>query len=293
MRSYSRLRSHQSKKFVANKKTKTYLVWALFALNIFLLIFSLSKITYLDFITIKNVSVYGTRENISRDIQNKVLDIIDNSYIGLFSKANSLFYPKGTLLASIQSVAPQIQSLTINRDGLHGLRINVVEKIPKAKICANLPDFSEDENILDQVSNCYLADSSGQIFDKISTSTKNSLNLYFIPSLSDTSTSTGHSLLTKYATSTDEFTSLQNFYDSTKKAGLDPKFILIKDDGEYEMYANDTVIYFNNKRPIIEQLKNLIEFWNHNKNNNSSEDINYEYINIKYGSNIFYRQKAQ
>jgi hypothetical protein len=71
------------------------------------------------------------------------------------------------------------------------------------------------------------------------------------------------------------------------------EFILIKDDGEYEMYANDAFIYFNNKRSIVEQLKNLIEFWNHNKNENSAGSTSYESINIKYGSNNFYRQKSE
>lgn len=293
MRSYSRLRYHQSKKFVANRKTKIYLVWFLSVLNVFLIIFCLSKITYLDFVTIKDISVYGTRESLVKEIKDKVSNIIDESYFGIFSKSNSLIYPKSTLLASIQDLVPQIKSLTISRDGLQGIKINIVEKTPKAEICPDLPDFSLDDSSFAQVSNCYFADWSGQIFDHASTSTDSLLNLYFIPSLGDISTSSADSIITKYATSTDEFILLQNFYDGTKKAGLDPKFILIKDDGEYEMYANDTVIYFNNKRSLVEQLDNLIEFWNHNKQSTSSKKMDYEYINIKYGSNIFYRQKTE
>jgi hypothetical protein len=287
MQAYSRLRSHQSKKFVAHKKTKKYFIWLLFAVNIFLLFFCLSKITYVDFLTIKNISVYGTRDNISINIQNKVLELLDRSYLGIFSKSNTLLYPKSVLLASIQSIAPQVQSLKIERDGLQGLRISVTEKVPKAIVCAGLPDMSAEDNIIDQVSDCYVADWSGLIFDQASTSTDPSLNLYFIPSLGDMSTTSLQLIFTKYATSTEEFILLQNFYDSTKKAGLSPRFILIKDKGEYEMYADDTVVYFNDQRPIVEELQNLITFW---KNASSTK---YESIDIRYGSNIFYRQKPQ
>lgn len=287
MQAYSRLRSHQSKKFVAHKKTQKYFIWFLFAFNIFLLFFCLSKITYIDFLTIKNISVYGTRDNISIDIQNKVLELLDHSYLGIFSKSNSLLYPKSLLLASIQSVAPQVQSLKIERDGLQGLRISVTEKTPKARVCAGLPDVSVGDDTIDEISDCYVTDWSGLIFDKASTSTDPSLNLYFIPSLGDISTTSLQSIFTKYATSTEEFILLQNFYDSTKKAGLSPSFILIKDKGEYEMYADDTVIYFNDQRPIVEELQNLITFWK------SASSTKYESIDIRYGSNIFYRQKTQ
>jgi len=289
MRAYSRLTSHQSKKFVAHKKTIVFAIWVLFVLNIFLLIFCVSKITYLDFITIKNISVYGTRDNITTDIQNNISSVLGSSYFGIFSKANSFLYPKSTLLASVQNIAPQIESITINRNSLQVLEINVIEKIPTAKICATLPDLSINNTTIDQVSDCYFADRLGLIFDTANALASSSINLYFIPSLSELS-ATSQSILEKYATSTNEFVLLQNFYDGTKKAGLSPKFILVKDNGEYEMYANDTVIYFNDKRLIVEQLQNLITFWNHRK---SVGNINYEYIDIRYGSNIFYREKSQ
>ncbi len=292
MRAYSRLTSHQSKKFETNKKTKSVFVVLLCSLNIFLFIFSLSKFTYIDFLEIKSVNINGARDEISLLSNARSMEILQGSYLGLFSKANVLFYPKKQLLASIQNIAPQIQSVTVNRNGLHGIKIGITEKNPAAKVCASLPEISDDNVINQPATDCYLVDWSGLIFDiaqSISVDDRPDQNLYFIPYLSEISTSSD-ALLNKFATSTKLFTEMQEFYNSAREADLDPKFILVKGDGEFEMYAKDIVIYFNNKSSFDEQLQNLIAFWNHPTN--KALLGSYEYIDIRFGANIFYRQKS-
>ena len=52
------------------------------------------------------------------------------------------------------------------------------------------------------------------------------------------------------------------------------------------MFTIDTIIYFNYDSSLDEQLQNLFLFWIHNE-----KQINYEYIYVPFGSNVFYRKK--
>ncbi len=288
MRAYSRLRSYQSKQFESRKKAQIYLKSFLIVLDIFLVIFAFSKITYLNVLQIKDISVVGTRPDIATNIKDRTEKILDGSYLGLFSKANLFLYPRSRLSASIENIAPEIQSISIRRNGLRGLKIDVVPKQVSAKVCAGLPEPSFIENIDSEPANCYLVDWSGKIFGPSNlASTTGNTNVYFIPDLDVASTST-EILVNRYATTSSEFTDLQTFYNQSRDSELEPKFILVKESGEYEMYAKDTVIYFNNQSSLSSQLQNLILFYNKMSKEQNTE---FEYIDVRFGSNVFYRQK--
>ncbi len=288
MRAYSRLKAYQSKRFESRKKAQIYLKSFLVALDIFLIIFCISKITYLDVLQIKDIAVVGTRDQIASDIKERTSKLLNGSYLGLFSKANLFLYPRSQLSASVENIAPEIQSISISRNGLRGLKINVVPKQVSAKVCAGLPEPSFIDGTDLEPVNCYLVDWSGKIFgpSSLASSSRNT-NVYFIPDLDIASTSTDV-LLNRYATSSSEFNDLQQFYNQSRESELDPKFILVKDNGEYEMYAKDTIIYFNNQSPLLSQLQNLILFYNRMK---QDQVILFEYIDVRFGSNVFYRQK--
>lgn len=285
MRPRSRLTAHQSKRFVVRKQVHKYLSSFLLILGTALFVFCLAKISYFNFLTINKITINGIGEEIKPLIETSVKNIISGSYFGMFAKANSFIYPHDRLVADIQAALPTIQSLNVQRSGFSGLSINVVLKNPVAKICPFLPEFDEKHSLV--VSDgCYLSDWTGQIFDKASTSQSSSLNVYFIPALVDLASSS-HSLLLSYATSTDQFISLQKFYNGIRDAGLNPSFILIKDQNEFEMYANDVIIYFNNLHSLEDQLTNFVSFWNHKLSQKDNKQ--FEYIDVRYGTNVFYR----
>lgn len=289
MRPRSRLTAHQSKKFSKDKHLRIFLLSFLYLLITCLIVFVFSRFSYIKALTITNVSVSGAEESVSRVVQNQALRIISGSYWGIFSKANAFLYPRKTLVANIQSSLPQIQNLTVSRNDFNDLQIDIIEKKPIAKICPFLPEFDDNRNI--KISgNCYYSDQSGQIFDIASSTATSSINVYFTPALSD-SASSSQNILLSYATSTKEFTALQNFYDGTKSIGLRPTFILIKEGGEYEMYIDGVIIYFNNLHSLDEQLANLISFWNYelNKKYINNPSSRFEYIDVRYESNVFYR----
>lgn len=284
MRPHSRLTSYQSRKFIERKNTRVTVevILSLFCITLWLYCFS--GLSYLNVFTIKNIKVSSTNPNISVPLQNLAASSLQGAYLGLFSKSNIFIYPHDKVTASVEKALPSIKSLTVSRDGLQGLKIDVIEKNPSAIVCAGLPDFSDETLSLNGIDNCYFADWSGYIFDKVSSSTNALYNHYYFPDLSLNATSSD-SIIGLYATSTDKFSDLQDFYNEASKAGIKPLAVLAKDNGEYEMYMNDTIIYFNDFRPLKDQLSNLVSFWNRKKG-----QTKFEYIDVRYGSNVFYRE---
>ncbi|MFA6554130.1 MAG: hypothetical protein WCS89_01335 [Candidatus Paceibacterota bacterium] len=285
MRPHSRLTSYQSKKFIERKNARVTIEIALSIFCIALWLYCFSGLSYLNVFTIKDIRVNSANINISVPLQALAKDSLQGSYMGLFSKSNIFIYPHNKVVSSIEKVLPSVKSLTISRDGFQGLKIDVIEKNPSAIVCAGLPDFSDETFYLNETDDCYLADWSGYIFDKVSSSSL-VYNRYFIPALSEIATSSD-SVIGLYATSSLKFSLLQDFYNGARNAGIKVLAILVKDNGEYEMYANDTVVYFNGFRPLKDQLSNLISFWNRMV---VTKNINMEYIDIRYGSNVFYRE---
>jgi hypothetical protein len=293
MRPHSRLTSRQSKRFVDRKNNRSALTILLVVFCIALWIYCFSCLTYLNAFTINNFAVNGVDPSNAAKVEGVAQDAIGGSYLGLFAKSNIFIYPHSRVAAAIQANLPSIENLTIRRQGLQGLEINVVEKTPAALICATLPDFSGESLTIDDSNNCYFVDKTGYIFER-DTNASSSLsiyNRYYFPDLSGAASTTS-SIIGSYATSTKEFTELQKFTAGARQAGLEPAAILAKDGGEYEMYANNTVIYFNDQRPFPDQLSNLSAFWNkmNNGNGSSTKKANLEYIDVRYGSNVFYRE---
>lgn len=284
MYSRSRLTAHQSKKFNTHKQVRTYLSGFVVVASAFIFLFLISKVTYISALNIKNIAVNGIGEEIGGHIRTEANRILSGSYLGLFSRSNVFLYPHDRLVANIESSLPEVLSLRISRKGFSGLNIDVVPKNPSARVCTSLPEFTDDHELKIE-GGCYLVDWSGQIFDIANASSSVPKNLYFIPRIVENVTNVSSLILSNVA-STSEFMALQSFYEGARGGGLDPQFVLVKENGEYEMFANDVIIYFNNLRPVEEQLNNLISFWKNSKNR-PSQDL--EYIDVRYGSNVFYR----
>lgn len=282
MRAYSRFSNQQSRKFEGTKRKRKYTVYGLLLLNFLILIFCLARFSTLDYFDIKSVTVKGAQNQITQKIEDQVSKIIVGKYFGLISKSSILTYPKKSLISAISEISPDLQSISIYKDGKNGIIVDVVSKKPNAVVCPTLPNNKEDSDL----GACYFVDWSGLIFDKASTSTE-SIHIYYMPNLAD-STSTD-SLIGSYATTTSDFIKLENLYKKAVESSLEPDYILLNNNGEVEIYVDDTVVYLNNERSYDEQFENLLTFWNHSKLDRPN--VNYEYIDVRYGSNVFFREK--
>ena len=297
--------SHQSKSFVRTRRTHLFVICGIVLVLICGLLFGVSKIVGLQAFHIDTVQIFGADEDIV-PVLSKVADqALGSSYMGLFSRRSSLIYPAGSLISAMQSASPRVGQAAVRRDGWHSLIISISQKVPAALVCTTLPDWNGDTLSVDDSDNCYVSDETGYMFEQAPSFSGHIYNRYYAPDIL-TATSSADNSVGVMATSTGEFMALQHFYTAVKAAGIDVQALLIKPGGEYELYANQKtsskigstssnntlVIYFNNTRSFDIQLSNLTSFWER-----MSADMaagkgpasKFEYIDIRYGSNVFYR----
>jgi hypothetical protein len=304
--------SRQSKKFSGTQRNKKVLTSVLVVICIVTVIFSLSKLSSLSVWTIQNIQIFGADPDITKTVQDAAWAPFTGDALHLFSRANSFLYPRAALIRAVKSSSPRIDTVDVRRDGLRGLIVSVSQKVPAALVCSNLPNFSGDKLIFDEDDSCYFSDATGYIFAKAPTFSGHIYHRYYVPSLDDAAT-TSDAIIGSFATTTEKFHALEDAYASMRQAGIGTEAVLLKDNGEYEFYADQLirqptravqaeasttdsvtsiiVIYMNDSRALTDELLNVISFWNHEVGSAraTSSVPAFEYIDVRYGSNVFYR----
>ena len=228
---------HQSASFSQRRRNRliTYLVTSV--VLIVCLCVGLSYFFSLSSFEITSVKIFGADEDITPVLQQTATELIQGSYLGIFKRSSALIYPKGKIISTLTARSPRISSVAITRDGWHTLIITIGQKTPRALVCASLPDWNEGTLSADSLNQCYFADETGYIFEPAPSFSGHIYNRYFIPDASAGTSS--DALVGTYATSSVEFTQLQSLYENIKSLKINPEGLLIKDNGEYELYADE------------------------------------------------------
>lgn len=247
-------------------------------------------------ITISEITVSGMEEGEAVSVRAAALDSLQGSYLGLFSRASSFLYPRSVIKAEIRRDHPEVASVSVARDGLRTVAIDIVEKEPSALICVTYPDFNGSDLALNDPGTCYFADETGYIFKKAPSFSGTVYHTYYVPDLASGASSTD-SVIGRYATTTVEFARVQDFYAGVKAAGITVDAVFARSDGEYELYARNitgtreteistVVIYFTTTMDTAEQLSNLVSFWNHMKT--TKPQPHFSDIKLQYPPNVYY-----
>ena len=300
----SRLTSRQSKSFAGKMRERRIFGAILCLVILSSWLYSCSKLTRLNVFAVNSLNIVGADSEIVPAIQDIVENDLDGNYLYLFSRSNIYLYPKNRIINDLKNNIPRIDNVVISRDHLNNLTISIIEKAPVALACISLPDFSDNQK-LDSSDSCYFVDQNGLIIKKAPISGSIYKN-YYVPDLLN-GTSSQISPIGLLATSTSEFLDLQNNVKLLEKNGLVVLGILLKPSSEYEFYVNFpnqtgssssgavdgdlVVIYMNRSEDLAIQVSNLITFWNQmsSQARMKNQSLNFEYIDTRYGSNVFYR----
>jgi hypothetical protein len=94
------------------------------------------------------------------------------------------------------------------------------------------------------------------------------------------------------------FLQFQKFMAMIQKEHISIVGLLIGEKNQYELYIKnkddtETVVYFDNRTPLEKTASNLILFWNDSmlKKKNATTTPIFDYINLRFGNNIFYVTK--
>lgn len=291
------LHTHQSERFSRNRHRRLIVGLSATLIALISWLFVLSRLSDLQALAITDIRVYGADPDITGNLEAAASSSIQGSYLGIFSKSDSLIYPKAAVKQAVGSSSPRLATVNVMRNGLHGLTVSVTEKIPAAVICADLPNLDSGESgVPIDSTDCYLADRTGFIFKQASmasTSQDRNYDVYYAPNLQAVPVGT-------FATSTNEFASVVSFVSGVKAAGLAPQGVLIKDSGEYELYLRNPsnpegpiIVYWDTSADVSRELSDLSAFWNGIASGSAKVAVKdpsqLEYIDIRYGSNVFYR----
>jgi len=184
------------------------------------------------------------------------------------------------------------------RDGWHGLNISVSERPAAGIVCPSLPSFDE-RGVLIRDEDCFFVDDDGLIFQRVPGDDHGVYNRYYTPALPDDA-----SIIGLLATSTSKFKALQTLFNTTKSAGIVSRAMLIKDSGEYELYADNpvggetgtsshkgpVVIYLSDRVPLEIEIDNLVQFWKKmvEKARVARARLEWSEIKLQYPPNVFW-----
>lgn len=294
--------SRQSQSFIAKRRTRAIVLSVTGVISLSLAVFIVSKISSMDSLAITEVGVAGVETGMEADaLRAAALESLQGEYLGMFDRANTLIYPKRSIVARISREFPWVGSVDVSREGAHSIELVVSEKEPAALVCATFPDFNGTDLSLEDPGSCYFADGGGFIFKKAPSFSGNVYRRYYMPALAIDASTTDAIIGTTASTSVG-FRELEKFYVSVAEQGITSDAILVKPDGEYELYArnlaSDTsaattiVIYFDDSSSLEEQATNLVSFWRHmaEKARTEKRVFKFDSIDVRYGANVFYRE---
>lgn len=178
-------------------------------------------------VTIDKFIITGTQIINQEDIEKSVIKDISGKYSYLFYKSNSFIYPHKKIYNNLISDFPRIEKLSISRDGLKTLKIDISERLGSYLYCGNnIPENKEEVG-----ENCYFINNDGLIFDKAPYFSGNVYFKYYMSLNNET-----NNPLNKQMMDADNFYKMVRFIDGITSIGFNPIYLVKELDGTNYLY---------------------------------------------------------
>lgn len=271
-----------------NRRARRLRLIILFFILFISITWALSFFSKDEHVVIDQIVIEGTHIIDQEKVESAINQDLSGRYFYLFSRANSFIYPQKKIYNNLILNFPRIESLSITRDGLKTLHIDITERMGSYLYCgANIPEKKEDIG-----ENCYFLNNYGFIFDKAPYFSGNVYFKYYMPLEAGILNPLG-----KQMTSVEHFHSLQRFIDGINSIGLKPIYIVVEPDGTYSLYlnhgTNDTVpkITFKSDNDLEVILDNLSLSM---KKKEFADEINSKYntllyIDLRFRNKVLYK----
>lgn len=271
-----RSRTLQSARYVQKKRRKMIVTASVATVSVLVVFVIAILILRLPFLKITAINVSGAK-TVDIELVKKITQTeLDGNYMYLIPKQSIFFYPKRSIREKLINDVSKIEDMRINVINMSLLNIDITERGPSVIICEGYREDSDD-------SKCSYADQNAITYEKIASSTMNA------------------TLFKYYANAPIEikrFNELQKFVSDIKKAGIVAYAMLIGEEGSFELYIENmdkssATVYFDDRTSFDKTRSNLLIFWQNvmSKKIGLSEIPNFEYINLRFGNNVFYLVK--
>lgn len=233
-------------------------------------------LSHANILQIDEVVVRGQEVVTEESILSTAEEVLGGNYLFLFSKRNKLIYPKSQLRKTLLDNFTAIRSVDISREKNRVLKIGIEERKPTYVWCRDGSSVADE--------NCFYVDGSGYIYSKSPSFSKG----VYIELLGGDGEGLGGGYM-----SLREMIFLQEMIAGLSTMKLKPNSVLVSErsvnNRKVELNFSKTKIIWNIDDDVSELLAKLSLLRVGNGEYLTIEDESVEYIDLRYGNNIFYK----
>ena len=305
-------RAVHSPKRVKEKKKKLFWgsIFALFFIAGGLLLGAWT--THLPEGTIANISVIGSSALLEEGVRSYVEEAIGGNYLGLFSRANVLIYPRRSIEEGLLDFFPNFLSASVSISDFPSIQVAIKEREPRYLWCGS---FSLEEGVSGESAsstgagevredkkpdapsqkNCYFVDSDGVIF-MVAPDFSGLVYFEFNGPSSGVAfreSSKSEFPLGYYLLPKGELEHVIAFKDYLNGLGIKSERAHVLENGDINLVLLNGVKIFWNRAQIAQTLlKNLDAAFGANifsKNDLIRENSSLEYLDLRFDRKVYYR----
>jgi len=271
-----------------NRRVRRLRLFVAYFILLIIVVGALSFFSSNRSVVLDKVVITGTHIIDQENIEKEVLKNISGKYIYLFSRANSFIYPNKKIYNDLILNFPRIETLTVRRDNLKTIHIDIVERKGSSLYCG----YAVPENKNDIGENCYFVNNDGFIFDKAPYFSGNVYFKYYLSLDGNNINPQGRQMI-----DIERFHEIVRFVDGVTSIGFKPIYLSLDNDGTYSLYLNPVVggtyprIVFkdNNELKVIQDNLSLAM-----KKKEFASEINSKYntllyIDLRFKNKVLYK----
>ncbi len=261
-------RAVRSPEFHKRKELERKLRLGLFALLASAVIVLPTYFLGSEALQVRKVFVQGNLVTTSIDIERMVRESLVGEYLGLIPRSSTILLSKNIIEQRLLESVPRLASVHLSREGLSGVSVDVVERVPKALYCT-------DE--------CYFLDGEGYIYSEAPNFVGEAYLEYRDESLP--TAPVGSYFLPK-----EDFEELHNFVESFRSLNLNPKMVMKSGDVYKVILEGDVEVRWRDDQDISKLFVDLSSFINDGQLKNLKiEDL--LYLDLSFNNKVHWVYK--
>jgi cell division septal protein FtsQ len=267
--------SFQSKRLQARKRKGLAYKYGGLVVFVFIIVAGIAFLTHANFLRATEVVVEGNRIVEKSWLEGIARGELNDSYLGIFSKANTFLYPRQQVEQKISEQYKSIASVSASFDGLKKVLIKVTEFEPDYLWCVS---ESQDQ--------CFFMTRDAYVFSESADFSKNIIFTYY--GLIDSTDPVGKTYMPR-----EKFSAINEFIESTKELGIAPVGLAVRSEGDYELFLEQGgSVLFSDRESFLTAFENLETITTEQSKIDSEYLKNLDYIDVRFTSKAFIKMKT-
>jgi len=234
----------------------------------------------IDRFRISGVEFFGGLLVPAEGIKTETKNFLAGNYFWFFPKNNIFLYPHDSLENFLKDKFKRINTISVSKISNQSIKITITERGLYALWCEGLPDVNSPEK-------CYFMDNNGVIFSESPTFSGDAYFKYYGFIKSGV-----NPIGITYVDSISKFHELGLFIERIKSTAIRPVFLIADDTDKFDLVlSNGGHVYFDTSESFSKTADNLEVLLKTLISTTTSEDLNIDYIDLRFGNKLFYKLK--